>query len=82
MEIFKDLPFDIQEIIYNKVIIEQKMETIQEIQKLFMKDVLEELERYQGVFWNEDQQRWSVDVLFFTLRYEMRMEQGFPSFIM
>ena len=47
-----------------------------------MKDVLEELERYQGVFWNEDQERWSVDVLFFTLRYEMRMEQGFPSFIM
>ena len=50
MEIFKDLPFDIQEIIYNKVIIEQKMETIQEIQKLFMKDVLEELERYQEFF--------------------------------
>ena len=81
MEIFKELPLDIQEIIYKKVIIEQTMETIQEIQKLLKKDVLEELERYQGVFWCDHQERWCMDTLFFTLRYERRMEQGFPSFI-
>ena len=81
MEIFKELPLGIQEMIYEKVIFEQKMEAIQEIQKLLKKDVKEELERYQGVFWCYDQERWCMDTLFFTLRYERRMEQGFPSFI-
>jgi len=81
MEIFKELPLDIQEIIYEKVIFEKKMEAIQEIQKLFMKDVLSELERYQGVFWCDQQDRWCMDTLFFTLRYEMRMQDGFYSFI-
>ena len=82
MEIFKDLPFDLQENIYNLYETESKLSAIQEHQKKLHRLLLDEMERYQSTFWDEQYLLWASDLLFFTLRWETRSpEYGFPSFI-
>jgi len=82
MEIFKELPFDLQENIYNLYETESKLSAIQEYQNKLHKLLMYEIERYQSTFWNEQHLMWSSDLLFFTLRWEISTpEYGFPSFI-
>jgi hypothetical protein len=82
MDIFKDLPFELQTTIYGMYEKERKLDKIEEKQKKNHCEFLSEFKRYHVVFYNEAHDRWCRDLLFFTLRYEQRMSEGYPTFIM
>jgi len=82
MEIFKDLPFDLQENIYNLYETESKLSAIQDYQNKLHKLLLDEMKRYQSTFWEDQYLMWASDLLFFTLRWEISTpEYGIASFI-
>ena len=81
MDLFKELPLDLQEKIFDIYETERKLDIIQRIQTEIYKDVMSEFNRYQTVFYKEEHDDWCSDLLFFTLKYEMRMNEVYPSFI-
>ena len=82
MDIFKDLPFELQKTIYGMYEKERKLEKIEKKQKKQHCEFLNEFKRYRVVFYKEPHDMWCRDLLFFTLRYEQRMSEGYPTFIM
>lgn len=82
MDIFKDLPFELQLVIYGMHQKESKLEKIEKKQKEIHHELLDEFKRHYLVFFNEHHDSWCWDLLFFTLKYEKTMMESYPTFIM
>ena len=70
MDLFKELPLDLQEKIFDIYETERKLDIIQKIQTEIYKDLMSEFNRYQSVFYEEKHDDWCTDMFFFTLKYE------------
>jgi hypothetical protein len=80
MDIFKELPFDLQTVIYEKYETEKFLQKIQSIQEDNYVEVMDQFKIFNSTFYH-DNCGWCWDLLFFTLRYEKRMDDNLPSFI-
>ena len=84
MDIFKNLPYDLQLVIYEMHEKENKLEKIEKKQKEIYHELLDEFNRLYLAFYSDNHDSWCWDLLFFTLRYEKRMRgaEQYPTFIM
>ena len=82
MDIFKDLPLDLQLEIFDIYKTERKLDLIEKLQKENYKDLIYEFNHYQTVFYKEEHDDWSTDLLFFTLRYEMQNNMVYSSIML
>ena len=84
MDIFKELPFELQSVIFGEYQKEKYLQKIEALQQDNYVELIDEFNRYNTVFYHKSQDRWCWDLLFFTIRYEKTMNQytiDMPTFI-
>lgn len=84
MDIFKELPFELQSVIYGKYQKEKYLQKLEALQHDNYVEVMDQFNTYKTAFYHKAQDCWCWDLLFFTIRYEKTMNHytvDMPTFI-